>query len=404
MKTGHSVPLVLLIAGVGLHAAPPTKAPNVAPAAGEKTHSLFMGIDVSVERDKTFYHVRDVSGSSWVINVHGRPEFVPTDRSSLNLKVDQSLKLTDASALLADLKAERAYMPGSDPRTQSLRKQVQSSAFFTEVAQTAERNLREAEFTAAYGGDTDPHIRGGTMLDVEKTIQAMANAQTAASGDFTNPLFHQEIAEEQLKQENYDAIAIDFDVSAAKPLPNPYLIVVVQFHEKKAKPGTARNWIYAQSLDPIDATPRKIRLLRGGFPPGYEFEKVDVHLYNRGQEVATNVSPKRVPLTRDEAFQYLVVEHISAHKGATTPATPAMARLPTDLATRLAAGQGQKVYYVNVSKDGYVTDAYEDADYAKAIEDPFFSGVVKQIWFKPALENGKPVAAKTSVDLTKLRL
>jgi hypothetical protein len=111
-----------------------------------------------------------------------------------------------------------------------------------------------------------------------------------------------------------------------------------------------------------------------------------------------------VPLTRDEAFQYIVVEHVSGHKGATLPATPAMAQLPAELSSRLAAGQGQTVFYVKVSKDGYVTEAYEDADYTKPIEDPFFANVVKQIWFKPALQEGRPVAARIQVDVSKLRL
>jgi hypothetical protein len=404
MKSRPCVLLVLLTAMPGLRAAAPAKVPAVAPATGEKTHALFMGIDVSVEQDKTFYHVRDVSGSSWVINVHGRPEFIPANRGALNLKVDQSLKLTDASATLANLKTERTYSMANDPKTQSLREQVQTSAFFTEVAQAAEWQLRDMERSAAFMEGAEPRNRLGPPRDVNAALDKMNEAQAMAMGDLTNPLFHQRVGDEQAKRENYDAIAIDFEVSSAKSLPNPYMIVVAEFHERNAKPGTARRWIYAQSLDPIDATPRKVSLLRGGFPPGYELEKVDVHLYDRGREVATNTSPKRVALTREEAFQYLVIEHIAGNKGATVPAVPAMARIPADFETRLAAGEGQKVYYVKISKEGHVTDAYQDSDYTQAIADPFFANMVKQVWFKPALEKGKPVESKTSVDLTKLRL
>jgi hypothetical protein len=405
MKTLLCLPVIGPIAfSTALAAA---SAPVSPPAAAkEKTHSLFMGVDVSVEKDKTYHPVRDVAGKSWVINVAGRPEFIPTQRSSLNLKVEHALKLTDASATLGNLKTERAYTPANDPQNRSLSAQVQMAAFATESVMASERQLIQAQTDTAFREAAINN--GGTPIgpapDIEGITDKMMKMEDLAAGELTSRRFHENIAQEQAKAESYDAIAIEFDVSAEKTLSNPYLIVVAEFGDKREAPGTARNWIYAQSLEPIDATPRKVSLLRGGFPPGYELRKVEVHLYNRGQEVATNVSPKRVSLTSDEAFQYLVVEHISGHKGATMPAMPAMARLPTDLATRLAAGQGQAVYYVKVSKDGYVIDAYEDADYAKAIEDPFFSGIVKRIWFKPALENGKPVAAKTSVDLTKLRL
>lgn len=405
MKTLLRLPVIgSIVFSVAFAAAPASvSSPDV---AKEKTHSLFMGVDVSVEKDKTYHRVRDVSGKSWVINVAGRPEFIPTERSSLNLKVEHALKLTEASATLDNLKTERAYTPANDPQSRSLSTQVQMAAFATEGAMAGERQLMQAQTDAAFreAAILNGSAPIGPPPDIDGITDKLMKAEDAAASELTRRQFHENIAREQAKAENYDAITIEFDVSSKKTLANPYLIVVAQFHDKREAPGTARNWIYAQSLDPIEATPRKVSLLRGGFPPGYELQKVEMHLYDRGREVATNVSPKRVPLTRDEAFQYLVVEHISAHKGETTPAMPAMAKLPTDLSTRLASGQGQKVYYVNVSKDGYVTDAYEDADYSKAVQDPFFASAVKQIWFKPALEKGKPVEAKTSVDLTQLRL
>ena len=210
--------------------------------------------------------------------------------------------------------------------------------------------------------------------------------------------------DQQLRKEEFDAIKVEFDVSSEKPLPNPYVVVIAQFRPRESAPGTAQNWIYAQSLDPIEPTSKKVEVLRGGFPLGYTLDKVEVHLYDRGREVATNVSPKRVPLTRDEAFEYIVIEHIAGNKGATLPPSPVMVALPAELWTRLAAGQGQQVYYVIVSKDVLVNEAFEDAEYTQKIQDPFFADVVKNIWFKPALEKGKPVEAKTHVDVTKLRI
>ncbi len=394
-----------MIAGCGAFAATPATPPPAAASAGEKTHTLFMGADISVELDKVFHRVRDVSRSSWVVNVKGRPEFIPTQQRSLNLRVERSLKLTEKNATVGNFKGERTYTPGNDPRQRALVNQLQMSAFVSEQSMAAERDFLRAQndkVWADMGDSRNPTVTAPP--DPEGAMQKMTAAQDFTMSQMTDPRFHQSIGEEQMKLNNFDAIEVEFEVSSASPLPNPYIVVVAQFREPDAAPKMARHWIHAQSIDPIDATPRKISVRRGGFPHGYTLDKVDVHVFDQGKEVATNLSPKRVPLTGEEAFQYLVIEHIGGNKGKTVPAIPAMAKLPPELKTRLAEGKGQKVYYVKVSKDGAVTEAYEDEAYSRKIEDPFFAEAVKGILFKPALEAGKPVEGKARIDIAKLQL
>src|SRR5512135_2994130 len=81
-------------------------APAAAPAAASepKTHTLFMGADVDVEHQDSFYRVVDVSGSAFVVKVKGEPVRIPTETDKLKLKVQQSLKLTTEFATIGDLK------------------------------------------------------------------------------------------------------------------------------------------------------------------------------------------------------------------------------------------------------------------------------------------------------------
>jgi len=393
---------IALLAVASGYAAAPAKVQPQAPASGAKTHTLFMGVDVAVEHEKMFRRVREVSGSSWVVNVGGRPEFIPANKQSLNLKIEQSLKLTEVTAKLDNLKSERTYTPGNDPRMEAMRAQLHLQAFTTERQMVAERELQRSLDSAAWATGVDgrnPQV--AEAIDSEQAMVDLGKAVDFANGQLTSQQFNQAIADEQMKKEMFDAILVEFEISAPKPLANPYMIVVAQFREKGAPASTARNWIYAQMLDYVDETPRRVSVRRGGLPPGYELDKVNVHIYDQGREVATNVSPKRVELTREEAFQYIVIEHIGNNKGQTLPATPVMATLTPEARTRLRDGQGQQVYYVLVSKDGLVTDGFEDEEYSKRIADPFFAEGVKRIWFKPALEKGKPVESKTPLDITK---
>mgnify|MGYP000937752490 CR=1 FL=1 len=369
-----------------------------------KAHTLFMGVDLAIEHKNMFRRVREVSGSSWVVNVEGRPEFIPANKQALKIKVEQSLKLSEARATLGDLKTERTYAPGRDPGMEAMRTQLHLGAFTTERQMVAERELSRELNRASWATtleDEDLVPRVGPPPDPVRALDDLETAADLAQSQMTTSQFNQAIADEQSKKELFDAILVEFDISAPKPLANPYMIVVAQFREKGAPASTARNWIYAQMLDYVDETPRRVSMRRGGLPPGYELDKVNVHVYDQGREVATNVSPKRVELTREEAFQYIVIEHIGNNKGQTLPAMPVMATLTPEVRTRLREGEGQQVYYVNVSKDGLVTDAFEDEGYSKRIADPFFAEVVRRVWFKPALKSGKPVEAKTSVDFTE---
>jgi hypothetical protein len=392
-----------------MSAAAPASIAKIEAGTAEKTYSLFMGTDISVEFGNAFRRVRDVSRSSWVITVDGQPEFIPTERRALNLRVERSLKLTQKDASIANLRAERAYTVSNDPRQQAMRTQVQMSALAMERSTAADAEYRQAlEARSATANSIRPPGPEATqaMQDAETRVgEAMMGLQSSAdfaTSSITGSSLHEQLAAEQEKRENFDALAAEFDLSSDRPLQNPYMVVVAQFREKSAPPNVVRNWIHAQSLEPIDREPQKIRLLRGGFPLGYVLDKVDVHIYSEGAEVATNLSAKHVPLTRQEAFQYLVIEHIGGNKGKTVPAVPVMAELAPEVKTRLAAGEGQQVYYVVVSAEGLVTQAYEDSDHIVAVRDPFFAAAVKSVWFKPALEKGKPVVSKATVNISRL--
>jgi len=376
-------------------------------APPKKTHSVFMGTDVSVEVGNVFHRVREVSRSSWVITLNGRPEFIPTERRRINLRIEKSLKLADTSATLANLKSERSYTSGNHPLMQAVKSQGKASSYMTDLAII--ENIRMGNAVLQYQIASEIAGReGGVPSDEAKdalneAMEAYGRSMNYVSqGQAVIRETHIGVADAAEAEENFDAIEISFELSAARRLKNPYLVAVALIRERGAREGIKRNWIYAKELGEVDETPRKIHIHEGGLPIGYELENVNVHIYERGHEVATNLSSKRVDLTREEAFQFMVIDHISQNRGRTLPASAAMATVTPELRTRLRQGEGQQIYYVKVSKEGLVTEVFGDEEYSKNVEDRFFVSAVKRIWFKPALENGEPVESKTSVDVTKL--
>ena len=376
-------------------------------AAEPKTHTLFMGADLSVERNKELCRVVDILDAAFVINVGGREIKVPADWSKVNVKVNRSLKLTDASATVVNLKGERAYTLANDPTVQ-FQQGIASAAL-----QHSENINAQNEANAGLkgGGMATGHesLPGMLRPEVDKIVQKI-QIQTQQSGEQSSlrvagtpgTTFHNTGSVFD-GEGMFDAMDISFEVSAEQPLTNPYVVILGQYREKDGKPGSVANWIYAQPVQPITGQARKIHIVRGGFPRGFEMQEFQVHLYNRGREIATDVSPKRVQLTREEAFMYARIEYQGSHKGATLPAKPFMGKLTPEAGSRLNAAQLEQLYYVKVSKDGLPLLAYLDTNCSRPVDETV-RPLIDHVRFFPALENGKAVEGVAELKFARLTL
>jgi hypothetical protein len=434
-----------------------TKMPafTVDEAASTKTHTLFMGADIAINLDRAIYNVRDVWGSNWVIDINGREREISARSAPLNLKITPSLKLTEVSATIVGFRRIRAYSYANDPSVLLTRGLNQSAIVNSNLQATSKtaQNIQDVAAGHNYGGAS---LLAGSSWNqfsdsaMETTAQyAYSNSHpTTTTGGFPNPsatapttststtgflvlpginqpfanatqalnvgLSQQAARTASVQTANgdeptgkiatsgLDAMDVEFDIRSAKPLHNPYVVTMTKFKTQNTMAGMVQNLVYAQSLHPIDEHLSHVHFVEDGFPFNYELVDFQLHIYNRGEEVATNIAADRVELTRDEAFEYVKMEYIGAHLKDTLPATPAMAKLPADLPSRLAQGKYAGAFYVKVSKDGLADEAFSDSACTKRINDPYLDAVVKRVRFKPALNIGKPVDGIAAVQLGKL--
>src|SRR6478736_1052318 len=68
-----------------------------------KTHVLFMGANLSVQRDKKVYPVEDIAGSELKIHVDHQATLIPTRGAPVNLQINAGLKLAAVSVQLDQL-------------------------------------------------------------------------------------------------------------------------------------------------------------------------------------------------------------------------------------------------------------------------------------------------------------
>jgi hypothetical protein len=365
--------------------------------AAQREYTLFQGANISVDLGKTLYPVRDVNGSAWVVIVDGKPTVVSGKDAPVNLKIAPMLKLTEQAATVSGFKREGSYTFANDPSVKMTRAFSAAAdvnaGYQAAAAQASAVNPLMINTGSAGGkgsaGNNDP-------LAQDTAGDAAANAAAGADASISYAAKQQE--------GGHDAMDITFEISSPRPLEDPYIVTMTRFHPPGAEPGMVQSLVFAKALEPIGSKPAKVHFTEEGFPINYEVTEFQLHLYNNGIEVATNVSENREQMSPEQAFEYVKKAYLDAHKGATMHAAPVMGELPADLQVRLEQGKYDETIYVRVSRDGLADVAFADPACTRRIDDPYLDSVVRTIRFKPALEDGKPVEGVASVNLSQLKI
>lgn len=373
----------------------------------DQGYTMYMGSDFAIEQNKKYHSIQDVQGTAFVIKIKGKETYIPMRARDVNIKIEQALKIAPHEAKLVNLKTERAYTPDNDPFRQFV---ASSGGALADMAEADLANYKQQQAQERYTSvSQNPNATAAERNQAQNNLQ-MASQQSASathnsmfSKQYDSGVLAGNMANAQ-SEEMFDALRIAFTVSSATPLDRPYVVIVARYREKGDKADSARNWICAKALHPIGAKPTKIYMLQGGLPPGYVLDDTQVRLYNRGKEIATTVAPKRVTLTLEEAFDYLLLSYLKRNKEASNAATVAVGKLSAEAKSRVNPGQWQRGYYVKVVKDsGVAQNVYLDAACTLPAE-PVIAALLENYRFFPALEKGKPVDGTAYVELPKLEV
>jgi len=360
-----------------------------------------MGANLEVKQGKKFYAVEDVDGSEFVVTVDGKKRFIRTRFQANNIKVIRELKLSALAVELDDMQGGPGYTPANDP---NLKFAARSGAAGGAKAANELATSQAAETANALVAMKAAPIR---LVEMEKALESNLEVQQNQAGvsgyqlqsDYTSiPSQAGDLAKE-LAEANYDLVDVSFKISSPVPLDDPYMVVLVEFQPRGAKPGEISLLIHGKGLEPITEKPKYVRMREGGMPMGFKYLRHEVHIYNRGKEIASNTSSKRVELNRDEARQYLLLEHMAANKKATLSAAAVPGSLSPEARLRLQPGQVQRICYVRVSKDGSPEGVFADAAGTQPLPDAELSAALAAAYYKPALVEGQPTEGVASVRL-----
>lgn len=397
---------IFLLAAAVLVGAGPLPGVDPIPVAAPQgsagaTQVLFMGTDVVILKDRDFHRVVAITDGAYVIEQRGRPVRVPLASRDIRLKVEPSLKLSGISVQVDGLKSAQGYTPANDPRRRRLAAAgaAAGSEAAVDVATDSMAGAAAAQqnvFIAGAQGSGDVLTTLGNQTAQRDSTLSSARSQRTSAGDHADQLVG------DLAEGAFDAMEVDFELSSPTPLADPAVVVVMRYRHRGAPRGTERDIINAQTLDGLDATPRRISVRQGGFPRGFTLDEVQVHVYDGGREVASNVAPKRVELAPEEAFQYVLMEHASAHRGESMPASPALGGPTPAQRAQIPADELTRTYHLRVGKDGRVQGTYSDPACKVRVAPGAVADAFDTILFKPALEKGRPVDGVVALRLSDL--
>ena len=387
------------LVALGAHAAltaTETPSATVDPTAAP---TMFMGLDLAVPLEGKAVPILDVSDEEFVVAQGESAVRIPTKGRNLRIQINHALKLSDGAAMIEKLSATRSYTPPADPHRKFANAAGSAGAIEGDVG-IASAGLRGSEMAYAVATaviNTGAYAPGAAAAQasaaaaINQAYSDIASSSlNAYSSQHQTSTYYAKLQEE-LAEENFDALDVEFTVSSPVPLSTPFVIVLLKYRERDQRPEETRTWVVSKALAPLDQQPRTVRFQQGGLPVGYILEDYQVHLFNKGQELATTVAPMRTVLTAEEAFQYRVVDYVSSHPNATLPAAPAAGQVSEGLRHHLTTKYSGHAVYVRVLPTGRTERAFADKACKQPLEDAELETMLSQVRFDPALEKGKPV-------------
>ena len=405
MKTAHRMHALTTVFGGALflaaslaHAAS-IPAADSAPADPGNSPTMFMGLDLSVPYQKKNLPIIDVSDDAMLVSSEAKLLRVPTSERNFRLHVKHTLKVSDGAATVDKLTIEPGFSPGKDPH-RKFEAAAGGAGSVGAMVDLASVGMRGAEMAYAAASGI---VNSGAFAPGAESAQAAASAameqatssmvaatQSAFSDQFQTSTYAQKLQDE-LAEGNFDALDVAFTVTSPEELSAPWIAVLMKYRLRDRAQEDVKTWIVTKALAPIGPRTTQVRFKQTGLPVGFVLDSYQVHLYNKGVEIATTEAPMRTVVSAEEAFQFRVIDYISSHENATLPAAPADGEVSATLRTHLTTQYANKPVYVKVLPTGRAERAYSDKTCKTPLNDAELESILKVVRFNPALDKGKPV-------------
>lgn len=387
-------------------AAPDPAAPK-APEAGEKNHYLFMGANLQLRIQGEPRNVLGIEGEHYTVQIGEKIARVPLAHSS-DLVLRRSFKLADQAVRIDNLKTRLGYMTaekGGLKRGGLNLETVSGESGLQYVSEVNKMEALGAMALAQTSGTTytltvfepttytvTPSEAGMVYAGAESSLATVVGTPATAVNDEQPPVL---LFPEKPDPFSVDSLEVSFAVSSPVVIPKAYVVVLVKY-ALRDKPAEEQTTFFSKGLPVLGPKPVAISIPQNGFPKGYLFKEAQVHVYNHGREVASNVAEKQLSLSEADAHAYLVIQYLVSHKDDVLAPRPLFKKYPLKLKDRLQDPLYNQVLFVKISKEGFPVGAYSDEACTRKA-DAELETLLAGWRFLPAVNKGKAVEGVAKV-------
>lgn len=365
--------------------------------AAPKDHVLFVGTDLAVKQDGKYYHVIGATSDKLQIERNRGVKDLQSIRGA-EIKISRGVKLSNRSATIDNLHTDSVDRAAAKAQFDAMQASMLMSSEAGDNEDRLHGNLIFAGAVAVSPGSgpggavTAELIKANVAKATEAYVGGLNGLDSLAASSTT-------FFTEKLTTSDTAEVEISFDVSSPQPIDNAYIVVVANYASPSGD-KIARQ-VAARQLDRVDSRPRKVRLSHVASAAGLAFKKFDIGLFANGQEVATNLSEKRMDLTSDQAYQFFLIDYLSAHQGATAAPAPMLMAPRAEFRKQIASGETTLPIYATVAKSGAVVALSTDESGAGKVP-ASLEAALQNVRFMPALRNGEPVEGRIKLTLAEL--
>lgn len=362
-------------------------------ASPARDHHLFVGIDLYYPHGPDLCPVQKFDGDDSVLRLESGEHVVARQANGFQWKMQP--KVSPLAIQIERLKPERTYSGSNDPIMKRMVQQMALSSYHDDQATRADRALARA-YDAAAAADRQAATSGAPPLgqSADSMRQQATNAHIqahAAISALSDPSL--QALPELDDASRYDAIRLRFIASSPVAIAEANALAMVRI---RTETEGYRDLSFQRPIGSLGPRPRLIEIDQAGFPQGYELVTAQLHIFNQTEEIATNLSERHMPLTAAEAREYLLLDYHAQHSGSTVPARPAWSLAPAALRAIADPALVDFTVEAAVDAEGRLT-ALRPGE-GQILPD-HIRELLEQLTYLPALDEGVPVAATTTVNL-----
>ena len=348
-------------------------------AQAEKNYRVFVGVDLLVAQDDEKIPVESIRKHDVVVSPANGDRISLKDVS--NFSWARTTKISGSPITISDFEQERAFSLANDKGMKYMQAQNHMAIYQQEksavaqmeasqagrmqgaaqqVISTIDRARREGMAVDSRTDAAAQEFLANTTADLYEAVAEMDAQFTDANSMTNDPTFIDQL-QRSASEGGEDVLELTFEISSLVPIADAYIVVMGVVTQAEEEGITT----FHQNIGAIGPEPRKIKVRKTGFQPGFTIKDVNVHVYTHGKEIATNRSEKNFSLTRDQAREYLLLSHTAQHKRETVDAQPVWTLAPPTL---LAAKSSEPFNYpvvVNVDADGSIISIHENESDAR---------------------------------------